>query len=67
MEKKFCDNLKTLRNIKQLTQKQVADKLGIAVSSYANWEQGRTEPDIANIYKLLTAFEIDADELFDIN
>lgn len=61
---KFGKNLKLLRQEHAYSQKCVAEKLGIAVSTYANWEQGRREPSIADIYKLLEVFGIEANELF---
>ncbi len=61
----FSKKLKELRQERQLSQRQMADKLGTAVSTYANWEQGRTEPGIYDIYNLLWVFDIDANELFD--
>ncbi len=66
MVEKFRNSLIELRTIRRLTQKQVADKLEVAVSTYANWEQGRTQPGIDDIYGLLSVFEIDANELFDV-
>lgn len=66
MVEKFRNNLIELRKLRRWTQKQVADKLEVAVSTYANWEQGRTQPGIADIYALLSVFEIDANELFDV-
>ncbi|MDE7454029.1 MAG: helix-turn-helix domain-containing protein, partial [Clostridia bacterium] len=66
-EEVFVKNLKSLRTINKLSQKQVADKLGVPVSTYANWEQGRRMPSINEIYKLIKVFETDANELFDIN
>ncbi len=66
-EEIFAKNLKTIRTFNKLSQKQVADKLGVPVSTYANWEQSRRMPSINEIYKLLKVFEIDANELFDIN
>ena len=63
----FCKQLKDLRAEKELSQKEVAERLGVAVSTYANWEQGRTEPSIYDIFNLLSVFEIDANELFDIS
>lgn len=66
-EELFCKRLKNLRTENKLSQKQLAEKLGVPVSTYANWEQGRRMPSINEIYKLLSAFEIDANELFDIN
>ena len=62
----FSQRLKDIRKDKDLSQNAIAKKLGCAVSTYANWEQGRTEPSIYDIYNLLWVFEIDANELFSI-
>lgn len=66
LEKSFRKKLKELRLEDQLTQKQIAKKLNIAESTYANWEQGRTRPGIYDIFSLLWVFDINAGELFDI-
>ncbi|WP_334304434.1 helix-turn-helix transcriptional regulator, partial [Mediterraneibacter faecis] len=42
----LADNLIFLRNIKGLTQEQVAEVIGISRQSYSKWEQGETYPDI---------------------
>lgn len=34
------------------------------MSTYANWEQGRREPGIGDIFRLLYVLDISADELF---
>ena len=60
----FANRLKYLRSEKKLSQKQITDKLGIAVSTYANWEQGRREPSIVDIYKIISVLEIQPNELF---
>jgi len=62
----FSQKLRELRQEREYSQKQVAEKLGVAVSTYANWEQGRREPKICDIYNLITVFEIDANELFEL-
>lgn len=62
----FCKRLKEIRGEKHLSQKLVSERLGIPVSTYANWEQGRTEPSINDLYGLLEVFGIDANELFDL-
>ena len=59
----FCENLKNIRKEKGLSQKQVALKLGVVESCYANWEQGRTEPGISMLRKLCEIFVINIDEL----
>lgn len=62
---KFIGNLKYIRQDKNLTQNQLAEKLDIPVSTYANWEQGRREPSIDDIYKLLYILEIKANDLIE--
>lgn len=62
----FSARLKEIREERKLSQKAVAAKLGVAVSTYANWEQGRREPSVCDIYNLISAFEIDANELFEV-
>ena len=63
MDKIFCKNLKDARLDCKMTQKEVALKLNVVESCYANWEQGRTEPNIAMLRKLSELFEISLDEL----
>lgn len=46
-----------------MTQKDVALSLNVVESCYANWEQGRTEPNIVMLRKLSTLFDISLDEL----
>jgi DNA-binding XRE family transcriptional regulator len=63
MDKQFCKNLKDARKTCGLTQKQVADILKVVESCYANWEQGRTEPNIEMLRKLGNIFNVTLDEL----
>ncbi|MBQ2714897.1 MAG: helix-turn-helix transcriptional regulator [Clostridia bacterium] len=63
MDIKLCNNLKSVRAECGLTQKQVADKLGVVESCYANWEQGRTSPNVDMLRKLGEIFNISLDDL----
>ena len=63
MDKKFCKNLKEARKMSNMTQKQVAILLNVVESCYANWEQGRTEPNIEFLRKLSCIFNLTIDEL----
>ena len=65
MDKIFCKNLREARKACGFTQKQIAVKLNIVESCYANWEQGRTEPNIESLRKLCTILNISLDELID--
>lgn len=63
MDKIFCENLKTVQKFSGFTQKQVAQKLGVVESCYANWEQGRTEPSVEMLRSLCNVLNVSADEL----
>jgi len=67
MDKQFCENLKSARKFCNLTQKQVAEKLDVVESCYANWEQGRTEPSIESLRKLSLILKTSIDELVNGN
>ncbi len=63
----FSDKLKSIRAEKNYSQKTVAKKLGVPISTYANWEQGRREPSIYDLFNLMWVYDIDANELFNID
>ncbi len=63
MDKEFMKNLRATRISCGLTQKQVALKLGVVESCYANWEQGRTEPSIGMLRQLCIIFDVTLDDL----
>ena len=37
----FSERLKTLRKEKKLTQKELAEQIGIKQNSYSDWETGK--------------------------
>ncbi|MDD6665132.1 MAG: helix-turn-helix domain-containing protein, partial [Eubacterium coprostanoligenes] len=59
----FSDNLLYLRNIKGLSQEQVAEAVGISRQSYSKWEQGDTFPDINKCDKLAKFYGVTIDSL----
>ena len=59
----FSDNLLYLRNIKGLSQEQVAEAVGISRQSYSKWEQGNTFPDIDKCDKLAEFYGVTIDSL----
>lgn len=54
----LSENLVMLRNLKGLTQEQVAEVVEISRQSYAKWEQGETVPDIENVTDLHLSTEL---------
>ena len=64
---KFNENLKHLRKVKGVLQKEVAAHLGITQKAYGFYELGQREPSINTILKLCDYFEVTADELLGRN
>ena len=59
----LSENLVILRNLKGLTQEQVAEVVEISRQSYAKWEQGETVPDIEKCDRLASFYGIRLDAL----
>ena len=59
----FKDNLIHLRKIKQLTQEDVADKVGVSRQAVAKWESGETVPDLDKCRLLAELFGVTLDDL----
>ena len=59
----FSDRLKELRKKNRLTQKELAEKIGIKQNSYSDWETGKNEPNLENIVKLSKILDTTTDEL----
>lgn len=51
-KKQFAANLSEARKSRNLTQKQVAEALGISDKTYSKWETGETEPGIELLCRL---------------
>ena len=61
------ENLKRLRTSCNLTQKEMADKLGMNQQTYANYETGRREPDFDTLKEIASYFNVSIDFLLDID
>lgn len=57
-------NLKQLRLKKGLTSKQLADKVGLSISSINAYEQGIRKPSYDNIKKISEVLKCSTDKLF---
>lgn len=63
MGDKFFENLKEARIASGLSQKEVAEQLGVAKSTYSLYESGRREPDVERIKKLAQILGVSSDAL----
>lgn len=63
----FNENLKWAREQKGLSQKDVAEKIGVAKSTYSLYESGNREPNVQTIKKIANVLDVSADELLGID
>lgn len=63
MEHFLASNIKHLRSLKEWTQGDLAERLGIKRSRIGAYEEGRAEPKIADLQLLATLFGISLDDL----
>lgn len=61
--KDFPSKLREIRKQKGFTQESISQLLGIGQSSYAKWENGKTEPTLENIGKLSKILGVSIDFL----
>jgi len=61
--KVFCDRLIEQRKLNKLTQRKVAESLGITQPSYIRYEKGDSEPTLENLVKLADLFDVSIDYL----
>lgn len=57
------DNIKKLREIHDLTQEQLADKLGVTRESVVKWESGKINIRDRHVSKLVEIYGIDPDDI----
>ena len=63
MKLNIGENLRRLRRGMDMTQEQLADKLGVAYQSVSRWENGTTYPDMEMLPALSSIFGVTVDEL----
>lgn len=63
-QKKIGCFIANLRKEKNLTQKQLGEKLGVSDKSVSKWERGICLPDVSLFIPLCKILEIDLNELF---
>ena len=55
--------LKEIRVEREMTQKEVADYIGVTCQTLSNWERNVTEPDITTLLNLANLYRVTLDYL----
>ena len=63
LKMEFSERLKELRKKANLTQVEVAEKLGISQPAYASWERGVKKPTQDNLVKIVQVLNASVDYL----
>lgn len=59
----FQQRLREMRVMCHLTQRDIADRLGISQPSYIRYENGTSEPTLENLVKIAEIFDVSTDYL----
>ena len=66
-QEKIGKFIKKLRKANNLTQDELAKKLGVTYQAVSKWENGKSIPDIAILKDISTLFNVNIDELLEGN
>ncbi len=64
---KFADNLKRLRKSKNISQEELAHKVGVSRQSVSKWETSEAYPEMNNILQLCKIFHCTINDLINDN
>ena len=67
MGDRFNENLRLARERKGISQKNIAENIGVAKSTYSLYESGNREPNVQTIKKIADFLNVSADELLGID
>ena len=63
MNSNFAENLRRIRKENNLSQEQLADKLGVSRQSVSKWESQQAYPEMDKVIQLCNMFNLNIDEL----
>lgn len=57
------DSLRAARRVKNLTQSEASDRLGVSTVTLSSWEHGKTEPILSQLVAMSRLYGISIDAL----
>ena len=67
MKLKIAENIRKLRHDLNLSQEQLAERLGVRFQAVSKWERAETYPDVELLPSIASFFGISVDELLGTN
>ena len=59
----FGKNLRNLREMENLKQSELAERLGVTQRKVSYWETEKVEPSLSDLWKIADFFNVSVDEL----
>lgn len=66
-QEKIGNRIKRLRKESNLTQQQFAQKYGVTYQAVSKWENGKNIPDIAILKQICEDYQVNLEELLEVN
>ena len=57
--------IRMFREVKRITQKELAGRIGVSGARVSNWEQGLNRPDVGFLARICEALNVSPSELLD--
>ena len=64
-KKQVAQNIKTIRQMNRLSQKEFGQKLGFSARTVSDWECCNTEPDIKTLRNMTKIFDVTYEDILD--
>jgi transcriptional regulator with XRE-family HTH domain len=61
---KINEKIRLMRQLKEFSQEEMAEKLGLSLNGYANIERGETDVQMSRLQQIAQIFDMDLLELF---
>ena len=62
-QEKIGQFIKKIREENNLTQKELADRLGVTFQAVSKWENGKNAPDLGILKQISDEFNVNIDEI----
>ena len=60
-----AQNIRTIRQLNKLSQKEFGEKLGFSARTISDWECSNTEPDITTLKSIKQIFNVSYEDILD--
>lgn len=63
----IAQNIRKYRKERKMTQKDLAEKIGVSISAVSNWEKGNNVMTIDNLFDVCNALDVPISKMSDVD